>query len=75
MKKNLNRLPIILVLLLFVGVGIILLQRSHAATPSAALEPEAGSVTGSAVSVTDSTASGGEAIKFTTASTPPPTTG
>ena len=51
-----------IVALAFAIVGTVLLFSSHAATPTA-VEPENGTLT-TATSVTDSTASGGKAVKF-----------
>ncbi len=50
-----------------VGVtGLLRELNSRAATPAASFEPEAGTRTGNATTISDSTASGGEAIKFGT---------
>lgn len=49
--------------------GLIKQLESHAATPFTASEPEGGVLGGSATSVSDTTASGGSAIKFGVAST------
>lgn len=69
-------------LLLSIGfIGNYFYQRSQAATSVVSLEPEIGTITAPAVSVNDTTASGGKAISFkapatpTPTSTPPPTGG
>jgi hypothetical protein len=48
----------------FAVVGSFLLFVSHAATPAASVETESGTVTAPAIRVSDSTASGGSAVKF-----------
>jgi hypothetical protein len=52
---------------LFAGIGSWLLVASHAATPTANVEVEAGTKTNGANGVSDSSASGGSAIKFSAA--------
>ncbi len=44
--------------------GLIRQLESHAATPTASIEPENGTLSGGAAAVTDATASGGKAVKF-----------
>lgn len=44
--------------------GLIRQLESHAATPTAKIEPENGTLSGTATAVTDATASGGAAVKF-----------
>lgn len=46
------------------AAGIVLLFRTHAATVALGVEPEKGTITAPATSVTDSSASGGGAIAF-----------
>lgn len=53
----------------FAAVGTILLVSSHAATPTAKFEAEAGTRSGNATAVTDSGASGGSAVKFSATAT------
>jgi beta-glucanase (GH16 family) len=58
-------------MLIVVGVGIYVVYTGRAAGIGVALEPENGTIAAPAVSVTNSTASGGKAVRFTTAPTPP----
>jgi hypothetical protein len=60
--------------LVVIASGIIILQ-INAAGFFASSEPEAGTLSGNAQAVTDSTAAGGKAVKFTEPATPPPPTG
>src|SRR5438105_7412946 len=53
-------------------VGIYLLIASHALTPTAAIEPENGTLASGATQVTDAAASGGKAVQFPAAGTTPP---
>jgi hypothetical protein len=53
-----------LFMLMFALLGTILLFTSRAATPYASLEPELGTRTANAAVVSDSTASGGSAVRF-----------
>ncbi len=53
--------------LIFATIGTVILVGSHAATPTASIEPESGTTTGGASVVSDAGASGGQAVKFTTA--------
>jgi len=56
----------------FAGLsGVLFLALSHAAAPTAATEPEQGTITSPAVVGTDSTASNGQYVKFGTAAQPP----
>jgi hypothetical protein len=52
----------------FVVIGVYLLVGSHAATPFASLEAESGTLAGSASVVTDASASGSSAVKFSASS-------
>lgn len=61
-KTVLNK-PVIFVVA-FAVVGVVILVATYAATPSADLEAENGSKTLKAVSIADSSASGGRAIQF-----------
>jgi hypothetical protein len=56
------------VVVVFGVVGSALLLSSHAATPVSSVEPESGTVSGPASVVTDTTASGGRAVRFTQSS-------
>jgi hypothetical protein len=58
-----RRAPLLVFIVAFSVAGSILLLTSQAATPSASIEPESGTLAG-ALQVTDSTASGGKAVKF-----------
>ncbi len=49
-------------------VGLVKLLTSHAGTPTASIEPEDGTLMGGASSVSDTTASGGKGVQFTTSS-------
>ncbi len=57
-----------LAVLVFGALGTWLLVGTHAATPTANFEAEAGTRSGNASVLTDAAASGGSAVKFTTAS-------
>ena len=54
----------VLVVLLVGAVGAKLYFTGHAATPTVSLEAEAGAVTGNALKVADTTASGGNMVQF-----------
>lgn len=58
-------------ILVFAIVGSYVLIHSHAATPTAVVEAESGTISSPAEGVADATASGGGAVKF--AGTPAPT--
>lgn len=64
---------VVIFVILFVVVGVWLLIGSNAATPAVSIEPEKGTLSGSAAVVNDSGASGGKAVQFKTPPTPPPT--
>src|SRR5882757_2693911 len=57
-------LPLLAVVVVFGGLGTALLLTSHAATPTANLEAEDGTVSSAASNVADSTASGVHTVKF-----------
>jgi len=59
-----NQMSIAVVVLAFGVIGCVLLFPSHAATPVGSVQGEAGTVNSPASSVTDSSASGGSAVKF-----------
>lgn len=68
--QRLGKHPNVIGIIVFAVLGgSILLLATHAATSSNSIEPEDGSVSGSASSINDSAASGGRAVKFGTAST------
>lgn len=70
--KKLNKyVPVLIVAVVFGGLGATLLLTSHAATPTASLEAENGTVSSVASKVTDTTASGGQAAKFGSSSSNP----
>lgn len=58
-------------LVVFAGLGTLLLVASHAATPTAAIQAEGGTVTSPAAVVGDAAASGGQVVKFDVASAYP----
>lgn len=62
--KSIGRHKLSLIIMSFIAIGIITLLTSRAATPSASIQPELGTITGgSAASVAASGASG-DAVKF-----------
>jgi hypothetical protein len=61
--------PALASVIVFAGVGSLLLLASHAATPTGAAELEAGTLSAKAGIVNDSTASGSKAVKFGTGGT------
>jgi len=64
-NKRLNKyVPIFAVVVVFGGLGTALLLTSHAATPTASLEAENGTLSSPASKVSDTTASGSQAVKF-----------
>jgi hypothetical protein len=66
-----RRLVIYAVTAGFLGIALLLVVL--AAGVAASLEPESGALTGGATVVTDATASGGKAVRFSAAATPTPT--
>jgi hypothetical protein len=66
-----NKLAAIVCALVIIGVGLWLV-RSQAAGFFAAVESDAGTLSGNAQVVSDASASGGKAIQFTAPVTPPP---
>ena len=68
-RKSAKSYTALFLILAFAGVGAYLQLTSKAATSEVALEAESGILTGPASSVSDSSASGGSAIKFTAATT------
>jgi beta-glucanase (GH16 family) len=69
LPKNLRIGLVIVFVVAVASIGSYLLFHSHAATPTASLESERGSVNNPAASKTDATASGGKAVLFGPAST------
>jgi len=63
-KKLDKYVPMVAVVVVFGSLGTWLLTGSHAATPTASLETENGTVSSAAGKVTDATASNGQAVKF-----------
>lgn len=63
-KKLDKYVPVLAVAVVFGGLGTALLLASHAATPAASVETENGTVSSAAGEVSDSSASGGSAVKF-----------
>jgi len=63
-KLSANRLILVIFIIVFGGVGGWFLVTSHAATPTASVEPENGLLASGASTVHDSTASGSDAVKF-----------
>lgn len=63
-RKEFIGFSIFTVLSVFGIVGVLRQLGSHAATPTASVEPEAGTVAQGAVKKTDATASGGMAVQF-----------
>ncbi len=64
-----NSLGLVLVIVVFGGLGSYLLLSSHAATPVGSIESENGTISSAASSVNDTSASAGKAIKFGQGST------
>jgi hypothetical protein len=62
-----------LTVVVFVLLGIFVLAQSRAATPFISVEPEAGSKTAPAAALADTSASGGQAVKFGSGQTGVPT--
>jgi hypothetical protein len=59
-----NKINVIVVALVFGALGSIWVFESRASTPTASLEAESGTVSSAASTNTDTTASGGQAVKF-----------
>lgn len=66
-RKLPRKATAVLGILGFAAIGTILLVGSHAATPTARFETEDGTLSSHASLVSDATASGGSAVKFSTA--------
>jgi hypothetical protein len=71
-RKNLEQLKVAALSVIVVVVVASILIFTHAAGFFAASEAESGTKTANAVAVSDTSASGGNAVKFTGAATPPP---
>jgi len=69
-KRTITAVTVVVVVAIL-GAGLTFL--SHAATPVASIEAEIGTLAGGAAIVSDPTASGGEAVRFGSVSTPPST--
>jgi hypothetical protein len=65
----------LLAVLLFTVLGSFMLPQSRAATDSISSEPESGTISDGAAKITDSTASGGSAVKFGSNAAPVTPTG
>jgi hypothetical protein len=68
-KRLIDRLPanapsLMIVVLVFGGLGVWMIAGSHASTSTASLETENGTISATSSSVVDTTASGGSAVKF-----------
>ncbi len=72
-RTILHRIAALTVIVLFVGVGAIALQRGSAATNIVAVEAEAGQIAGNATVSQVPSAAGGRAVLFGGATTPPST--
>lgn len=70
-KRHHTSIVIVCMVVAFATVGSILYMRSRAATPTAAVEAEAGTALSPAATVSDTTASGGSAVKFNATSAEP----
>lgn len=66
-RKQFLAFSVFAVASVFGFVGLLKLLTSHAATPTASIEPEDGTLSGGTNRVADATASGGNAVKFTAA--------
>lgn len=64
LQKHRSNLRPLAFVVAFAVVGIAALIFSQAATPTASIEPEAGTLTGGATTVTSAAASGGQYVKF-----------
>lgn len=65
--RNYQNIAVLVIIVVFAGAGVTVLRRSHAATPAISTQPELGgrsSTTDPSSAITDTTASGGRAIKF-----------
>lgn len=69
-KKSLARYLLVIVgCVIFAVIGVMLLIATRAAGPFASAEPENGTITTPAASITDTAASGGSAVQFKAATT------
>lgn len=59
-----QQVQLVLVVLIIASIGTIALLTSNAKTPTASVEPETGTISGSAIAQTDNSASGSKAIQF-----------
>jgi hypothetical protein len=64
MRLSQQNFMVVGALLLFAAVGVYFVVSSHALTPTGSIEPEDGSIVGSAAAISDATASGNNAVKF-----------
>jgi hypothetical protein len=59
-----TRLRPLLFVTAFTAIGVMALVLTRAATPTASIQPEGGTVTAPAAAISDAAASGGQAVKF-----------
>lgn len=62
--RKINKLLLLIFVLFFAAVGSALLLLTHAATPTASIEPETKTLSGNVITGTDSNASGGGFVQF-----------
>lgn len=70
-----SKFSVILFAIIFAAVGALLVVLTRAETPTVNFEPEAGTRSGNASVISDTTASGGSALKFGTPSATPQVAG
>lgn len=63
-QKSSKYVPLLAIVMIFGGLGTALLLTSHAATPVTSFQAESGTVSATAAKVTDTTASGNQAVRF-----------
>jgi mannan endo-1,4-beta-mannosidase len=59
-----KNIKVLLVVIIIAAIGTYIIQESHAATPYASLDASTGTLSGSAQTFTDATASNGTAVRF-----------
>ena len=72
-SKLFQRRSLIAFIFIFVVIGTVFLLAARAATSTASLEPESGTLSGNVSTIIDSTASNGSAVQFGTSSSSCPT--
>lgn len=70
-KQRVSKSSLISVAVIFGALGVAMVIRSFAATPSASIEPENSTLTAPATKASDATASGGQYVQFGAVPTPP----